>query len=139
MTKPITNRKISLIFSCVAMTFAGSLSAFSMISDGFRERFNISFSEVNVISAVGNASLYFSYFIAGPIYDYFGPTITMMVCSVSFTLGYALLYASYIGIIPTNLTLLALYYFIASFGAVCSYTAVIVKYFNLGSKYEQLR
>jgi MFS family permease len=129
MQTSITNRKISLIFSCAVMAVAGSLSAFSIISDGFRERFNISFSEVNIISAVGNASLYFSYFIAGPIYDHFGTTKTMIVCSFSFTFGYALLYASYAGYLPTNVTLLALYYFFASFGAVCAYTGVIVKYF----------
>jgi len=67
-----------------------------------------------------NSSLYVTYLATGPMYDRYGVRITQAVSAVAYTLGYLLIYLSYLGM-PTSAGLMAFYYFIGGFGACGAY------------------
>jgi MFS family permease len=111
--------------SCLILATSGCLGAFSVISDALRERFHWSFSEINLVNAIGNASLYLAYLGSGPIYDIYGERITMAVGMVTFTFGYLMIWISFRGLLSTNVAWISLYYFIAGFGSSAVYMVAI--------------
>jgi MFS family permease len=115
-----SKRLTVLIVSAAVMATAGSFADFSLFSEPFQSRFNLTFSDINMISAVMNSSLYVTYLATGPMYDRYGVRITQAVSAVTFTLGYLLIYLSYLGM-PTSAGLLAFYYFIGGFGSNSAY------------------
>jgi MFS family permease len=114
-----------MAMSCLILATSGCLGAFSVISDPLRERFHWSFSEINLVNAIGNASLYLAYLGSGPIYDIYGERITMAVGMFTFTLGYFLIWISFRGWLLTNVAWISLYYFIAGFGSSAVYMVAI--------------
>nr|KAJ3418806.1 hypothetical protein HK105_007813 [Polyrhizophydium stewartii] len=99
---------------------------FSVFADSLRKRFGFSSSDINIISGSGNTALYLSFLAIGPIYDVLGATATMAIAAVSYSLGYALIWAAYQGVMPgTSVGAVAVFYFIAGFGATAGYMAVI--------------
>ncbi|KAJ3334612.1 hypothetical protein HDU91_002640, partial [Kappamyces sp. JEL0680] len=122
---PEFSRRIAILcISAVAMCSSGSFATFSLLSDSFQSKFKLSFSDVNMISAVMNSSLYVTYLFIGPLYDRFGVRATQLVSTVAYSLGYLLIYLSYLGM-PTNAILMALYYFIGGFGSCGVYMAMV--------------
>ena len=115
LSSDMKNRIFILVLSCFVMLTSGSFSTFTLFADAFREKFDLSFSDINMISAVMNSSLYLSYLFVGPIFDRFGPKICQFVSAIAFTLGYFLIYLSLIRAIPTNAAALAFYYSIGMF------------------------
>ena len=107
------------------MISSGSFSTFALFADSFREKFGLSFSEINIISAVMNSSLYLSYLLVGPIFDVFGVNICQLISAIAFTLGYLLIYLSMIEAIPTNAGALAFYYSIGGFGSCGAYMSMV--------------
>ncbi|KAI8893940.1 major facilitator superfamily domain-containing protein [Globomyces pollinis-pini] len=119
------NRISTFICSTIVMLVTGSLSSFSLVSDGLRERYNWSFSDVNLISAAGTAALYISYMFVGPFYDKYGASLTLGLGMVAYTLGYGLMWLSFIGIISTSPLVTAFYYFMCGFGASAGYLVCV--------------
>ncbi|KAL2915709.1 hypothetical protein HK105_204655 [Polyrhizophydium stewartii] len=108
------------------MAVSGSMFTFSVFADSLRKRFGFSSSDINIISGSGNTALYLSFLAIGPIYDVLGATATMAIAAVSYSLGYALIWAAYQGVMPgTSVGAVAVFYFIAGFGATAGYMAVI--------------
>lgn len=106
------------------MLAAGSFSTISILSDAYQSRFALTFSDLNVISAVANVSLYLGYLAVGPLYDLYGVRITMLFSTITYTFGYVMILLSYIGTIPTNSAAIAIYYFISGTGACGGYMVV---------------
>ncbi|KAJ2999557.1 hypothetical protein HDV02_002522 [Globomyces sp. JEL0801] len=102
------SRITAYLISCLVIVVSGSLATFSILSDGLRERFLWSFSDVNVVSAAGTASLYLSYLVAGPLYDKYGSTVTLFTGMIVYSLGYLLMYLSYNRSIGTTAILTAI-------------------------------
>ena len=92
-----------------------------------------------MISAVMNSALYICYLFVGPLYDRFGVEITQIVSAISYSLGYLLLYLSFIGLIPANAASLAIYYFIAGFGSCGAYMAMVIFIIVLVSILDQIQ
>jgi MFS family permease len=115
------NQLISFSVSCLVLATSGCLGAFSVISDGLREQFNWSFSQVNLVNAIGNASLYLAYLGSGPIYDRYGERVTMTVGMVTFTFGYLMIWLTFKGLVPHSVFLISIYYVIAGFGSCSGY------------------
>lgn len=51
------NRFLSLLISCMVMMAAGTISCYSLFSEALRTKFQMSLSEVNIISSMGNTAL----------------------------------------------------------------------------------
>jgi MFS family permease len=107
------------------MTTAGCLGAFSVISDGLRERFDWSFAQVNLVNAIGNAALYLAYIGCGPMYDVCGEQITQFVGMITFALGYLLIWMAYNGWIIANVASISVFYIIAGYGACSVYMVTL--------------
>ncbi|KAG0201502.1 hypothetical protein BGX28_005688 [Mortierella sp. GBA30] len=79
---------IALIIGILVMSFSGSLFSFASFSTDIRLRFTFTSSHINLLSAIGDTSMYVGFLIVGPIYDHQGPKPTMIVASVLTFLGY---------------------------------------------------
>ncbi|KAI8928500.1 major facilitator superfamily domain-containing protein [Entophlyctis helioformis] len=124
----INRRLTTLAVSSLVMAVAGSLFTFSVFSDGLRRRFGFSSADVNLISGVGNTALYLSFLVIGPVYDTFGGTVTMIMATAAYSLGYALMWAAYVGALSfgsSSVTAIACFYFLAGFGSTAAYMAVV--------------
>ncbi|TPX30711.1 hypothetical protein SmJEL517_g05791 [Synchytrium microbalum] len=114
--------------SIFVMATAGSMFAFSSISEGLRVRFNYDATQLNLVSALGNAALYVTMIVSGPFYDTFGASWTMLVGGLIYGFGYLFMYLTYIGLIEdSSVTLVAIYYFLAGFGSTTAYMASMGK------------
>ncbi|KAJ3234461.1 hypothetical protein HDU81_001417 [Chytriomyces hyalinus] len=128
----------TLVSSCFAMATAGAMFSFSVVANSLKDRLNISSTDLNTITAVGNSSLYLSFLAVGPVYDRVGARWTLILGAVIYCLGYALMYLGYEHKIASTTAAMSVYYFIVGIGSTCSYMGCIganVKNFN-GSPHE---
>ncbi|KAF9565934.1 hypothetical protein EC968_004000 [Mortierella alpina] len=70
------------------MALSGSLFSFASFSTDLRLRFEFTSSHINLLSAIGDMSMYVGFLVVGPIYDHLGPQPTMVTASVLTFLGY---------------------------------------------------
>lgn len=111
------NRLVSLLISCLVMAASGTTAAYSIFSEGLRVKFGLTFSDLNVISSMGNTAIYVTFIIVGPVFDSFGERWTMLLATVLLFGGYFLMYMTYEGFIAGGTVTLAIYYFIVGFGS----------------------
>ncbi|KAI8843396.1 major facilitator superfamily domain-containing protein [Chytriomyces cf. hyalinus JEL632] len=124
---------ITLVSSCFAMATAGAMFSFSVVANSLKDRLNISSTDLNTITAVGNSSLYLSFLAVGPVYDRVGARWTLILGAAIYCLGYALMYLGYEHKIASTTAAMSVYYFIVGIGSTCSYMGCIganVKNFN---------
>ena len=121
-TRLQTLKWITLVVSCIVMAAAGSLFTFSVFSNGLRKRFGYSSSDVNLISAIGNTSLYVSFLIIGPLYDKLGVRFTMVMGTLMYGFGYLMMWLAYEGKLGFEISplILAIFYFCAGYGSTAS-------------------
>ncbi|KAG9320853.1 hypothetical protein KVV02_001865 [Mortierella alpina] len=77
------------------MALSGSLFSFASFSTDLRLRFGFTSSQINLLSAIGDTSMYVGFLVVGPIYDHLGPTPTMITASVLTFLGYGGMVVAY--------------------------------------------
>lgn len=131
----------TLIVSCLVMATAGSLFTFSVFSDGLRQKFKYTSSDVNLISGVGNTALYVSFLIVGPLYDKLGVTFTMAMSTFTYGLGYLMMWMAYAGRLGPEVSplMMSIFYFLAGYGSTAAYMATIgVNMVNFKAKYSGL-
>ncbi|KAJ3298019.1 hypothetical protein HDU79_000870 [Rhizoclosmatium sp. JEL0117] len=107
------------------MIGAGSVFAFSVVASQLQTQFNYSSGDLNVVSGVGFAALYLPFLFIGPFYDIAGPRWTLLLAIVTYSGGYLLLWAAYIGKIAGSVLAVSVYYFIVGIGSTAAYMAVI--------------
>ena len=121
-TRP-SNRFLGLAVALLLELCAGTPYAYGAYSSQLKGSLNLSQTEVNTISSVGNVGLYLGIF-GGLLYDAKGPTITVFVGAFVSSLGYLLAYlATLFGFASTGV--LSACYFIAWQGAGYLDTAAI--------------
>ena len=113
---------ISLLISCLLMVVAGTLSTYSLFSESLRTKFGLSISDINIIIAVGNTALYVSFLFVGPIYDRFGPRITLYLACLTTSLCYLFIWMTYQGLLAGNTASLSVYYFLGGTGSTARYS-----------------
>ncbi|KAI8839944.1 major facilitator superfamily domain-containing protein [Chytridium lagenaria] len=122
-------RRIAVfISSCVCLLSAGSLFSFSSIGESLKARLGFSSSDLNVVSGIGNAALYVTFLLVGPMFDYCGPRITMLAAVFFFSLGYLLIWLAYEGRLASPFSTygaVAFYYFLCGTGSSAAYMATI--------------
>lgn len=88
-------RYLSLTLGMVVMALSGSLFSFASFSGDLKARFGFSSSSINLLSAIGDASMYVGFLIVGPVYDHYGGQWTLIIASVLTFLGYGGMFAAY--------------------------------------------
>ncbi|KAF9120310.1 hypothetical protein BGW39_011516 [Mortierella sp. 14UC] len=88
-------RYLSLAIGIMVMALSGSLFSFASFSTDLKARFGFSSSNINLLSAIGDTSMYVGFLIVGPIYDHYGERWTMIAASVLTFLGYGGMYIAY--------------------------------------------
>ncbi|KAG0280446.1 hypothetical protein BGZ95_010091 [Linnemannia exigua] len=88
-------RYLSLAIGILVMALSGSLFSFASFSTDLKARFGFSSSNINLLSAIGDTSMYVGFLIVGPIYDHYGERWTMITASVLTFLGYGGMYIAY--------------------------------------------
>ncbi|KAF9957658.1 hypothetical protein BGZ72_001572 [Mortierella alpina] len=88
-------RGISLFIGILVMALSGSLFSFASFSTDLRLRFGFTSSHINLLSAIGDTSMYVGFLVVGPIYDHLGPRPTMVTASVLTFLGYGGMVVAY--------------------------------------------
>ncbi|KAG0355879.1 hypothetical protein BG005_005182 [Podila minutissima] len=77
------------------MALSGSLFSFASVSGDLKARFGFTSSNINLLSAIGDTSMYVGFLIVGPIYDHYGGQWTLIIASVLTFLGYGGMFAAY--------------------------------------------
>lgn len=86
---------LSLAIGIMVMALSGSLFSFASFSTDLKARFGFSSSNINLLSAIGDTSMYVGFLIVGPIYDHYGERWTMITASILTFLGYGGMYIAY--------------------------------------------
>ncbi|KAJ3277041.1 hypothetical protein HDV01_000093 [Terramyces sp. JEL0728] len=108
----MTMKRLSFVISSIVMITSGTLSSFSIMSDGLRARYGWSLSDVNVIGSAGLAALYVTYMIIGPLFDKYGVTITMYTAIFTGTASYLFIWLSYLGLYNAGVAGMSILFFI---------------------------
>ncbi|KAG0263096.1 hypothetical protein BG011_009299 [Mortierella polycephala] len=90
-----TLRYVSLAIGLLVMVISGPLISFATFSTDLKARFGFTSSQTNLLSAVGDTSMFVGFLVVGPIYDHLGTRPTMMAASVLTCLGYGGMYFAY--------------------------------------------
>ncbi|CAO3571905.1 unnamed protein product [Mortierella alpina] len=90
-----TVRYVSLAIGIFVMALSGSLFSFASISTDLKARFGFTSSNINLLSAIGDTSMYVGFLIVGPIYDHYGARWTLITASILTFLGYGGMYIAY--------------------------------------------
>ncbi|KAK3847312.1 MAG: major facilitator superfamily domain-containing protein [Linnemannia gamsii] len=88
-------RYLSLAIGILVMALSGSLFSFASFSTDLKARFGFNSSNINLLSAIGDTSMYVGFLIVGPIYDHYGERWTMITAAVLTFLGYGGMYIAY--------------------------------------------
>ncbi|KAF9931557.1 hypothetical protein FBU30_009942 [Linnemannia zychae] len=88
-------RYLSLAIGILVMALSGSLFSFASFSTDLKARFGFNSSNINLLSAIGDTSMYVGFLIVGPIYDHFGERWTMITAAILTFLGYGGMYIAY--------------------------------------------
>ncbi|KAH8705172.1 putative MFS transporter [Talaromyces proteolyticus] len=90
-----TQRIISVVAATVVALASGTNYAYSAWAPQFAERMHLSSKEINLLGVAGNIGLYCSGIPTGILTDTRGPTITLLIGTVSLFLGYYPIYLAY--------------------------------------------
>ncbi|KAF9585052.1 hypothetical protein BGW38_004089 [Lunasporangiospora selenospora] len=90
-----TARYLSLVVGILVMVLSGSLFSFASFGTDIKARFGFTSSNINLLAAIGDTSMYVGFLIVGPIYDHFGERWTLITASVLTFLGYGGMYIAY--------------------------------------------
>jgi len=90
-----TVKYVSLTIGILVMALSGSLFSFASFSTDLKARFGFNSSNINLLSAIGDTSMYVGFLIVGPIYDHFGERWTLITASILTFLGYGGMYIAY--------------------------------------------
>lgn len=90
-----TVKYVSLAIGILVMALSGSLFSFASFSTDLKARFGFTSSNINLLSAIGDTSMYVGFLIVGPIYDHFGERWTLITASILTFLGYGGMYIAY--------------------------------------------
>ncbi|KAF9392519.1 hypothetical protein CPB97_000601 [Podila verticillata] len=85
----------SLVIGILVMALSGSLFSFASFGTDLKARFGFTSSNLNLLAAIGDTSMYVGFLIVGPIYDHYGERATMITASVLTFLGYGGMYIAY--------------------------------------------
>ncbi|KAF9316292.1 hypothetical protein BG003_002118 [Podila horticola] len=90
-----TIKYTSLVIGILVMALSGSLFSFASFGTDLKARFGFTSSNLNLLAAIGDTSMYVGFLIVGPIYDHYGERATMITASVLTFLGYGGMYIAY--------------------------------------------
>lgn len=90
-----TMKYSSLVIGILVMALSGSLFSFASFGTDLKARFGFTSSNLNLLAAIGDTSMYVGFLIVGPIYDHYGERATMITASVLTFLGYGGMYFAY--------------------------------------------
>lgn len=121
---------ISFVASVFVMMTAGSLFTFSSFSEPFRVALGYSAKDINMIASFGNTALYLTFLFIGPFYDYFGPTLSLIIATILNGGGYGLMYLTYTQHISGSVISMSIYYFFVGSGASCLYLVTVAANLN---------
>ncbi|KAI8614197.1 major facilitator superfamily domain-containing protein [Chytriomyces sp. MP71] len=116
---------VTFISSCMSMATAGAMFSFSVVEGGIKEKLQLSSSDINTITGVGNSSLYLSFLFIGPLYDRIGARWTLFLGALIFASGYLLMFFALDLKIASSTVAMSVYYFIVGIGSTCSYMACV--------------
>ncbi|KAF9217148.1 hypothetical protein BGZ59_006172 [Podila verticillata] len=108
----------------VVMALSGSLFSFASFSGDLKARFGFSSSSINLLSAIGDTSMYVGFLIVGPVYDHYGGQWTLIIASVLTFLGYGGMFAAYTQAWG-GLSLLMVIYALAGIASTAGYLAAL--------------
>jgi hypothetical protein len=119
-------RRWLVLAACLVVeSVAGSSYAFAVYSNDLKERFGYSQEGIQTAGSIGNLGLYLA-IVAGLFFDAAGPAPALVIGSLLAGGGYALLWAaSNGGMVPTNVSSVALYCFLWSHGSSWFDTAAL--------------
>ncbi|KAG0339019.1 Mss4p nuclear export [Podila horticola] len=106
------------------MALSGSLFSFASFSGDLKARFGFSSSNINLLSAIGDTSMYVGFLIVGPIYDRYGGQWTLVTASALTFLGYGGMFAAYAQAWG-GLGLLIVLYALAGIASTAGYLAAL--------------
>ncbi|KAF9426210.1 hypothetical protein BGZ94_006825 [Podila epigama] len=95
LTSERTVKYLSLAIGILVMALSGSLFSFASFGTDLKARFGFTSSNINLLAAIGDTSMYVGFLIVGPIYDHYGERATMITASVLTLLGYGGMYIAY--------------------------------------------
>lgn len=114
-------KRLSFVVSSLVMVTCGTLSSFSIMSDGLRAKYGWSLSDVNIIGSAGLAALYVTYMIIGPLFDKYGVTITMYTAIFTGTASYLFICLSYLGFFNAGVTGMSILFFVVGYASSARY------------------
>ncbi|KAG0351665.1 hypothetical protein BG005_008848, partial [Podila minutissima] len=85
----------SLVIGILVMALSGSLFSFASFGTDLKARFGFTSSNLNLLAAIGDTSMYVGFLIVGPIYDHYGERATLITASILTFLGYGGMYIAY--------------------------------------------
>ncbi|KAG0339520.1 hypothetical protein BG004_006782 [Podila humilis] len=95
VTSERTAKYLSLVIGILVMALSGSLFSFASFGTDLKARFGFTSSNLNLLAAIGDTSMYVGFLIVGPIYDHYGERATMITASVLTFLGYGGMWIAY--------------------------------------------
>ncbi|KAG0097518.1 hypothetical protein BGZ93_002573 [Podila epicladia] len=90
-----TIKYTSLVIGILVMALSGSLFSFASFGTDLKARFGFTSSNLNLLAAIGDTSMYVGFLIVGPIYDHYGERATLITASILTFLGYGGMYIAY--------------------------------------------